>query len=479
MAKLSYNERFTNVKKYTEDGSYTGLQIASKLNQKNGQDYKLIDAIDIDWNGAWLAAANSYINNTEELLQAIDDIADLSDLEWIHNQIDKLNDETELIFATYVTQEQLDEILAHYQKPVGAGEHITIDSDNVISTYDLLTPAEADAKFTTIEDFERLTETIINDYYRKDQTELVAHQIALQEIQDNIIKNADEKYNDLEKISDWINSLPESIMHADDLSKRIDRLDEEVGFTYYNEDTDTYTYSGLLGDREDYYEFKDATAESLGELRHSVDSIKEKTNEAYSTAYTAYEIAYLAYESSLGSDLLAKQAYEMAYVATEKIGVPHTYSYFTELTKEQIDLLNEDPTAIQVYSIHSDNMSGIPLPDNYRQDSGLIYYTYTPEVEATGFYKDIDEVKETAYDAKFAADNALFRLYTRTDGTTYARLELTPDINDGTNSRTMILEIDEADIDNEDGFIEKHGVITTDSLYDSFSYAFEPEFITK
>ena len=65
MAKLSYSERFTNVKKYDEAGSYIGLQIVSKLNQKNGQDYKLLDSIDIDWNGAWLAVANAYINNTE------------------------------------------------------------------------------------------------------------------------------------------------------------------------------------------------------------------------------------------------------------------------------------------------------------------------------------------------------------------------------------------------------------------------------
>ena len=90
MSKLSYSSRFTNVNKYDETGSYTGIQIASKLNQKNGQDYKLLDAIDIDWNGAWLAVAGSYINNTEELLDAIDKIGELSDFTWINNTLNNL-----------------------------------------------------------------------------------------------------------------------------------------------------------------------------------------------------------------------------------------------------------------------------------------------------------------------------------------------------------------------------------------------------
>ena len=38
MARLTYSYIFTNVHKYDETGSYTGLQIASKLNQKNGQN---------------------------------------------------------------------------------------------------------------------------------------------------------------------------------------------------------------------------------------------------------------------------------------------------------------------------------------------------------------------------------------------------------------------------------------------------------
>ena len=164
MARLTYNERFTNVRKYTEDGSYTGLQIASKLNQKNGQDYKLIDAIDIDWNGIWSEAARAYINDTYELITTIDNIADLADLEWVRERINELTENVDLIMSTYVTQSELEEILKHYEHAIEPGEHITISDDNIISTYDLLTPEEAAEKYNTIDEFNLFAQYIQENY---------------------------------------------------------------------------------------------------------------------------------------------------------------------------------------------------------------------------------------------------------------------------------------------------------------------------
>ena len=44
MASFTYHERFTNVRKYDDaSNTFTGIKIASKLNQKNGEDYKLVD----------------------------------------------------------------------------------------------------------------------------------------------------------------------------------------------------------------------------------------------------------------------------------------------------------------------------------------------------------------------------------------------------------------------------------------------------
>ena len=74
---MSYNkEIFTNVNKYTEFNgkiTYNGILVASKLNQKNGQEYALIDSIDIDWNNAWVSSFgdSTYLNTTEDLINLL------------------------------------------------------------------------------------------------------------------------------------------------------------------------------------------------------------------------------------------------------------------------------------------------------------------------------------------------------------------------------------------------------------------------
>lgn len=481
MAQLTYSDKFTNVKKYDEvTGTYTGIQIASKLNQKNGQDYKLLDAIDIDWDGVWISQLNTYVHTTDDLITAIDTIADLGDLEWIKDNINNLNEEVDTILATYVTQEQLAEILAHYQKPVTAGEHILIDSDNIVSTYGLMTPEEADAKFALIEDLDTVIARLDNDYYTKFYADLQAYNIAFDTIQNTIVLNADEQFDNLEKVSDFLKSLPlEDINNISDLSDRIDRLDEEVGFAYYSEESGTYTYTGLLLRT---YDLEVDTAN----IHHDMFIMNQDIQLAMTTAYEAeeiardaYDMAYTAYTASGEADEMAKQAYEMAYDATIKVGIPHSYGYFVELTEEDIALLNEDKYAIEVYSIKPDNESGIPLPDVYDSNSDLQYYIYVPEVEATGFYKALDEVNDLSYAAKYSADTALFRLYTRTEGSAYINLRIDPTLAENVdNTRTITLELDEADIDELSGYINKDGIITTYSLVEAFSYAFRPEFIT-
>ena len=168
----------------------------------------------------------------------------------------------------------------------------------------------------------------------------------------------------------------------------------------------------------------------------------------------------------------------MAYQSVLTIGDPGYESYFTKLTDEQIALLNEDPNAIEVYSIKSDNYSGIPAKDVYNKDSELQYYTYTAEKEPTGFTKEIINTNKISYQAMDMAENILYKLQTRVDGTSYISLELTPNINDHTGVRTLVLELNEAEINDLTGEIGKDGVITTYSLYNAFSYIFTPEFIT-
>jgi len=472
MAKLTYNEIFTNVRKYDENGAYTGLQIASKLNQKNGQDYKLIDAIDIDWNGAFLRITGSYINNTEDLFESINNIADLSDLEWIRERINTLTENVDTILSTYVTKSELEEILSQYQKPISAGENITIDENNVISTYGLITSELANELFTKQTDFNDLVNLLHEDYYTKSETTEVAGEITIATINDVIIKNADEKYNDLEKISNWILSQPESITEDFEIfNNRLNRIDEALGYVIYDSDLDTYTYTnGLLYETHNLQIQTGELNDRMVNLESTVELFGVKANQAYDTANVAYDMAYDAYMSSASSTEMAYQAYEMAYTSVIKIGNKSTKERYEELTQEDIDLLNENPDAIQVYAIREDNQSGIPLPDFYNPDSGLIYYKYIPYVEGTGIYKELEDTQEIAYEAKDIANNSLFRLHATTSGTTYADLTLSPDENDGTGHRTINLNIDEAQINKDNGEIEQDGLITTFSLANTISY---------
>ena len=477
MSKLSYSSRFTNVNKYDETGSYTGIQIASKLNQKNGQDYKLLDAIDIDWNGAWLAVVGSYINNTEELLDAIDRIGELSDLTWINNTLNNLTENVDNIISSYISKEEIGRILDEYQKPLIPGTNISISEDNVISTYELLTTTDAASQYATINSLNDFTKHVINNYYDKTQTNSAIYSQAYYAVQTYIVKNAAEAFNDLEKISNWILEQPQSISYNFDLlDNRLSLLENIVGYSYYDETIGAYSYSSLVETVYNLTFITDTIGQDLTKFNDRVYDIQQKVNVSYDLSNSAYSYAYFAY-SFLKADS-SYAAYVMAYQSVLTIGDAGYESYFTKLTEEQISILNENPDAIEVYSIKTDNYSGIPLPDVYNKDSGLEYYTYTANKPATGFTKELINLREVSYNASEVAYNALYNLKTKVDGTSYVTLELNPEINDHTGVRTLVLELTEAEINELSGEIAQDGIITTYSLYNAFSYIFTPEFIT-
>ena len=71
MSKLKFNDSiFTNVKKF-ENNIPLGVLVSGKLNQYNHQGYPILDAIDIDWNGAYLKKLNTYIYTTEDLINCL------------------------------------------------------------------------------------------------------------------------------------------------------------------------------------------------------------------------------------------------------------------------------------------------------------------------------------------------------------------------------------------------------------------------
>lgn len=515
MGALSYSDRFHNVKKWRDDGTYTGIQIASKLNQKNGQDYKLIDAIDIDWNNAWMNAARTYINTTDDLFTAIDSVIDIDDLNEMRTNI-------ETILMTYVTKSELEEILNHYQKPLKGGANIEIDEENFINAYGLLSLEEADERFTYKDTFNALVEELHSNYYLKPDADAKMIEISNLLIDERIIKNADERFNDLEKISSWIlkqfrfvpipyeeidlesdteyyikegdkyvlvdreyiESHPEEQYYISkdinedisELVQRVDDIDIRVGNVYYNEDTDTYTYTGIMYNLHDLYTRSTFLESQFRILSVEFQDVKDTANRSYNLAYDAINLAYNTYDYSYETRLLvlnatsyAEEAYIMAYDAIVKVGKKHSYSYFTELTSYDIEILLEDPEAFDTF-IFLDENNMVPIKTVYHEDLDYQYYKFIPEVQATGIYKDIDELADISYAAKYSADNSLFRLNSEVSGTEYVDMALSPNENDGTNRRTIHLDIIEANVDIEDGTIIQDGIITTYSLFNSLSY---------
>ena len=129
MAALTYSSRFTNVDKWDSEGSYKGILLAGKLNQKNGEDYKLVDAIDIDWNGGWIKSFNTYINTSDELLNIIDRLNRNNEVDSLLNNVNSLNQTVQSISTSYITKNNLAEILEEYQNFLKPGAYIKIDSD--------------------------------------------------------------------------------------------------------------------------------------------------------------------------------------------------------------------------------------------------------------------------------------------------------------------------------------------------------------
>lgn len=471
MSKLTYSERYTNVNKFDGFGSYTGIQIASKLNQKNGEDYKLIDAIDIDWNGAFMAISGTYLHNTEDLLDIIDNIGELADLTWVKDRLDKFESDIDKISSSYVSKSNLDTILGAYQHKLTPGDHISITPDNIISAYGLLSEEKAAELYTKSEDFEAFSNHVTSNYYTKNETVNEARKISYNAIVTYVIKNADQRFNDLEKVSDWILSQPSNI--PGDLSSLADRLtslEQVVGYSYYDETLGAYSYSSLIETVYNLLFAVDDISQQMSNFTETVYNINTRANESYDLSYAAYSYAYYAYQFLKNDNSYA--AYVMAYTAYTAVGHKGWESYFTPLTEEEIAMLEEDPDAFPVYSVRSDNQSTVPQRDKYNKDSGLQYYTYTAGQEATGLTKDVIYAVETA-------ETALYNLDAKANGSQYVTMKLTPDkYEEGNPLRTISLEITEADINDETGEINQKGIVNTNSLQDAFSYIFTPDFIS-
>lgn len=521
MAALTYSNRFTNVDKWDGEGSYKGILLAGKLNQKNGEDYKLVDAIDIDWNGAWIKSFSTYINTTDELLNIIDRLNRNNEVDSLVNNVNSLNQTVQSISTSYITKNNLAEILEEYQNFLKPGAYIKIDNDFNISAYNLLSTFDAENLYTSKIDFVNLRNNLEENYYTSVQTNSVIDEI----INSTIIKGADKNYNDLEKISNWIlaQSRYEKVDYDDiindgsityyiydtinntytpvtenyitnnpdeqyyilkdhnvdltEIKEKILELDNEIGdITYEN---GTYTYTGLQEKIKNLNDEDSRIWGSIDMMNSSISSAVSTANTAYTLAYNVASTAYDAYIYAENAYILASDsytyvhaAYDLAADAHEIIGHESISSHYVILSDEELEEIREyaeshsgDP-GITTYALSSE---GDYI--KYYNSNAEVLYRFEEGSKSTGFYNRIENVETVAAEAKLTAEGALFNLSTKSEGSSYSKLTISPDFYESGNPfRVLTLNTQEGIINPDNGLIEQDGIITTLSLKDSLTY---------
>lgn len=474
MAVFTYNsEIFTRVDKWDSSNSYNGILLADKINQKNGQNYKLVDAVDIDWDGMWVSFASTYVNDTEDLLDIL-----------------RFVDPTERFL---IVNQRLSEL----QETLTAGDNIRI-TNNIISTYNLPSFAYV---FDNYSSYAYLYEY---SYSRNETVQAINDKII------EIIGSADINFDSIQEISEWIMSQIEYIpidyrdidtssdekyyiyegdkyvevdaryieMHSNKqyyiarnltdslvgIKERLDALETKVG-NVVKEANGSYTYTGIMYDLHKLYE-ADLSINStitviqynLSQLSSSVTTLSSIAETALTTANAALNAANAAQSSADAAQETANAALTYSELSLEKIG--------TDIIPAHFELL--DPSEVANY----DGTTYILTINGYvskTYDSNLIenWYKFVPKAEATGMRKELN-------DLSYGLDRSLFNIHIdNTDAMSYVYLGLTPEQFNGNRERTLKLYAKHAEFSLEDRKIHEDGIVTATNVNSILSYVID------
>jgi hypothetical protein len=309
MAQLSYDDiLFSNVNKWTTDEngvtSYHGILVASKLNQKNGQGYKILDAIDIDWNNAWVSTLNTYINTTADLLYVLDELNKQDDVDKIDQNLQAIWKQLEEITSTYITYTSLYDILStSYQAKLVAGDYITIDNDtNVITTYDLASYAYLNEHYTTKIQHQDLWDYLLNNYYDKTESVKIIQEFVKAGI-DKVIDGADQAFDTLKEIADWILDQNRYVpVTPKEVFDALSDPNNEDEFYWFNEETGKYVQitdpSEVVMDGSVQYFRLENYLTDIKKLIEEVDELQETVGTVYLSYYFDTETSSYVYLDS-------------------------------------------------------------------------------------------------------------------------------------------------------------------------------------
>lgn len=472
-------EIYTNLNKYVNDGkgkfTYTGILLSSKINQKNGQDYKLFDMSDADWNGAWISTmGDTYLNTTEDLLEVINSLNRTSEVSSLQREIDRIWKQINEITASYVTYSYLEEHLSTYwQRKINGGQYIGYDEETyTVYAYDLPTYEWLEDTYTSRFDFEEYKYFIEDNYYNKVTTNQVAYQMAYEAIL-RVIAGANDKFDTLKEVADWImeqnvwvevplqeildaleifqqtgewpldtyytydpetetytpinnpNEIDTSgdtqywkqenyLVELKKLMVRVDKLDDRVGDRIYDEEENFLGYTGLF-DQVENLRLKDIEIDdSLTYLGEQTEAVRQIAVAAYNMGYNAYIMAYTAYD-------IAYTALETSFESIEKANRAYDLAYVARV-KVGDETINAEYIPIEYDDIATYIAAGKTIfiydedYDGYfiasePYDQDEQYYYFQEYQEGTGLTVRMERVEVKAQEALDTANVALYSSY--------------------------------------------------------------------
>lgn len=297
MANLTYNNSlYTRINKWDDEYSYKGVFVASKLNQKNGQDYKLLDAIDIDWDGIWFSSLGTYINTTDDLIEILNHINTTSDVNIFREQIDNINELLDTITASYVNTSYLGEVLTAYQQTLIAGPNIKIDKrTNVITTYGFLT-YELLTAYATVAYVTDLRNEIYVNFPTINESYIIAYAQA-RSVVDAVIDGADKAFDTLKEIADWISR---DGADAANLITRMEDLESQV------EENEEVTATALIDLQQQINSMTGGAGSIQTQITNNINLLDSSVTLAGSTSSQPQEIGIDTSVDVLGSITVAE-----------------------------------------------------------------------------------------------------------------------------------------------------------------------------
>ena len=418
MAYLTYSDIFTKVHKWDEEYTYLGIQVTGKFNQHNGQDFYILDAIDIDWNGAYVEKLNTYVYSTEDLIRLFNLLEqhsiDIENNYFTKAEFNEMIDDIGDNIAVVVENKVFENLINRYEVLnaisdilIDKTKYLEIDYNNIVKDGKLTQYAKS------------------RDFFYWDEARNIFVQV---QDKNDIINNPDETY--------YIFLLGDIVK----LNEDIFDIKEIIGEEKYNNISDSYTYTGF------YNRFNNIET-NISYISNYLDNNTETTIEAYNYAYTSYITSYN------NSYLIGQHTQYKVYKKVEDLN-----------SQEFKDYLLNNRNYIWILDPDTNTYTSILYENNPNYD----YYMYYNKINGYGIEKEIEDITNTISDNSYI----LYKLSINSKNSNLiATITPSKDSTNKTQERTIGLNLKNSNIDSENGNITE-GIINHENMINGVSYLF-------